>query len=69
MAEAKMQEQAKNIFAQNKGVKTLWVNKKGEFFTNENLAKQSVKDPKELEVIERKAEKAEAPAAVTGDTK
>lgn len=49
----KIKDQAKKLFSQN-DFKELFVNKKGEFFTNENLAKLSVKDPKkELAVLKR----------------
>jgi len=42
---------ARKLFKDN-GYEKLYVNKKGEFFTSENLAKLSVKDPKkELQVI------------------
>ncbi|MNY79622.1 hypothetical protein D3C86_2203290 [compost metagenome] len=34
--------------AKNLGVKTLWVNDKGEYFTSENLALFSVKNNPEL---------------------
>ena len=61
----KVKEKAKKLFGQN-DYKELYVNKKGEFFTNENLAKLSVKDPKkELAVLKR--EDYVEPAKPTGE--
>lgn len=49
-----IKEKAKRIFGNNKNVKELFVNPKGEFFTNENLAMNSVKGKKDdLEVAKR----------------
>lgn len=61
----KVKEKAQKLFKEN-SYETLIVNKKGEFFTNENLAKLSVKDPKkELAVLKR--EDYVEPAKPTGE--
>ena len=62
-----IEARAKKLFKENSFNK-LYVNKKGEFFTNPNLAKLSVKDPeKELMELsrERFADKASAGASAS----
>lgn len=63
---AEVKASAKKIFTDNSKILVLHVNPKGEFFTNENLAANSVKDKKSIQKIERSTilteEKAPAPA-------
>ena len=47
------QNKAKELFENNSSFKELFVNKKGEFFTNENLAANSVHSKKDYEKILR----------------
>ena len=44
---------AANIFKNNKAIKELFVNPKGEFFTSRNFAENTVKDKKEIKSILR----------------
>lgn len=54
MANKFQTEQAKEIFLSNEEIERLYMNPKGEFFTDMNYAHNSVEDEKKIQTLTRK---------------